>query len=335
MQRTGFAISIFFLVSVCYAQDTLRYCNPKLEGMGRSKGFNITYERVFNSSITSTSTDTSIVNSSGEINTNNKFDIFLRFPIWNRPGLKVVWGLRYYFEEFNFQSPDKLKYDLYRNLHDKNLKSLGTNFNILKPLDALTYIGVRLLLEFNGDYNSKEFSKSSFLRYSVAAIYGRKPCPTKTWGFGVYYSYTFGRRSIYPVLVYSNTFNKKWGLEALFPANIKFRRNFSEKTLLYLGYEIEGGSYHLQFSNPPLGSINNLELRRSNVRLSADFEREIHDWLWFGISGGLRVPIGFNLAEQNEKEPIIKNKLSPAPFINFSIFIVPPRTLENKIINAR
>jgi hypothetical protein len=336
MKRLLLTQALLLILLSCVAQnDSTKFCNPQLEGMARSKGFNISYERVFHSKITSTSSDTAVGNSTADINTNNKFDVFLRLPVWNRPGLKVILGAHYHLEEFNFKNSGLLKYDLYKNLHDKNLKSLGANMNILKPLNPISYIGVRMLAEFNGDYSSKEFPKTSFLRYSIAAIYGKKPCPTRTWGLGFYYNYTFGRRSIYPVLLYANTFNKKWGIEALLPANFKVRRNLSEKTLLYFGYEAEGGAYHLQFTNPPLGTINNLELRKSNVRLGVDFEREIYDFLWFGISGGLRTPIGFNLARHNERTPVIRNKFSPSPFIEFNIFIVPPRTLENKIINAR
>lgn len=208
--------------------DTTRFCNPKLEGMQRSKGFNISYERVFTSSLQSTSTDTSIGNSVSKIRTNNKFDIFLRLPVWNRPGLKIVWGARYYFEEFNFVQPENIAYDLYRNLNDKNLKSLGSNINVFKPLDEINYIGARFLIELNGDYNSNNLTKSSFIRYSFAVLYGRKTCQTRAVAFGIYYSYTFGRRSIYPVLTYNNTFNKKWGIESILPANFKIRRNFTD-----------------------------------------------------------------------------------------------------------
>lgn len=333
-------IGIFILM--CYPsfgqKDSARkFCNPSLEGMARSKGFSILYERVLDSRITATSADSSIGNGSAIIRRNNKFDFKLRLPVWNRPGLKVILGFRYFFEEFNFESPQGLEYALYQNLEDKNLKSIGGNLNILKPLTEIHYLIFRFNADLNGDYRAEEFPKSSFLKYSVAAIYGWKRCPTRTAGFGIYYSYTFGRRSIYPVIVYANTFNKRWGIEALLPASLKLRRNFSEKTLLYLGYEIEGNSYHIKMNDPPLSNYPSLELRRSNIRFTLDFEQEIHDWLWFGITGGLRQPISLNLAEEAgmRGDNIITNELSAAPFFNASIFIVPPRTLENKLLYTR
>lgn len=314
-----------------------RFCDPKLEGMARSKGFSILYERTLDSRITSTSADPAVGNGTATVGRNNKFDIRLKVPAWNRPGLKIIVGLKYFLEEFNFMMPEGLSYPLYKNLEDKNLKSAGWNLSILKPFNETIYLGIRFNADVNGDFSADEFARSSFLKYSLAAIYGWKKCETKTTGIGVYFSYTFGRRSVYPVFVYANTFNKRWGVEGLLPASFKVRRNISEKTLLYAGYEIEGNAYHIKIDNPPLSSYRSLELRRSNIRFTLDFEREIHDWLWFGITGGIRQPLSLNLAREASKrgQNIIENKLALAPFFNASIFIVPPRTLENKIIYAR
>jgi hypothetical protein len=341
-----FILSLLFLSAFksLVAQDTIpdknigkKYCDPKLEGMARSKGFSILYERTLDSPITSESNDSLIGNGNATIRRNNKLDIKLRFPVINKPGIKMVIGLKYFFEEFNFETPEGLEYDLYKNLEDKNLKSIGGNINMLLPLNETTYLGFRSSADLNGDYSAKEFAKSSFLKYSFSGLYGWKNCPTRTIAIGLYYSYTFGRRSVYPVVLYNNTFNSKWGIEALVPANIKIRHNFSKKTLLYLGYEIDGAAYTLKIDNPPFSNYPSMELRRSNIKFTLDFEQEIHDWLWFGISAGVRHALGMNLAKEGgvRRDHLIENKLGIAPFFNASIFIVPPRTLENKILNTK
>lgn len=339
LKKICLAGAFFCLCSLAIGQkdSTRKFCDPKLEGMARSKGLTILYERTLDSKINSTSADPLIGNGSAIVRRNNKFDFRIKIPVWNKPGFKVIVGFKYSLEEFNFKTPEGLNYALYQNLEDKNLKSIGGNLNILKPLNETKYLAFRINTDLNGDYSADEFGKSSFLKYSFAAIYGWKRCETKTAGFGIYYSYTFGRRSIYPVLVYANTFNKRWGVEALLPATLKVRHNFSEKTLLYAGYEIEGGAYHIKIDNPPLNTYPSLELRRSNIRFSVDFEREIHDWLWFGISAGLRQPLAMNLSRSASatREDIIESDLALAPFFNANIFIVPPRTLENKILYNR
>lgn len=313
------------------------FCNPSLVGMARSKGVVLLYERTLDSRITSTSPDPSIGNGTAMVERNNKLDIKIKIPVWNRPGLKIIFGLKYFFEEFNFDMAEGLSYPLYENLQDKNLKSTGININVLKPLNETQYLAFRFNADLNGDYSADEFARSSFLKYSFAAIYGWKTCETRTAGFGAYYSYTFGRRSLYPVFVYANTFSTKWGIEALLPAGLKVRHNISEKTLLYLGYEIEGNAYHIKIDNPPLANYPSLELRRSTIRFSLDFEQEIHDWLWFGITAGIRQPLSMNLAREasSRGENLIENDLALAPFFNANIFIVPPRTLENKILYTR
>ena len=339
MKKYTTTLLVLILSLAVYGQDKeeKKYCDPKLQGMSRSKGLVLAYERTLDSKISSTSSDTAIGDGSAIIRRNNRFDFKLRVPVYNKPYLKVVVGFKYFFEEFNFDSPEGLNYPLYQNLQEKNLKTIGGNINILKPLDVKHYIGVRFSSDLNGDYSADEFPKSSFLKWSVSAMFGWKKCETRTMGVGIYYSYTFGRRSVYPAFLFNNTFNKHWGIEALLPANLKVRHNFSEKTLLYAGYEIEGGAYHIKINNPPFANYPSLEFRRSSIKFSLDFEREIHDWLWFGISTGIRQPLSLQLAKKasDPKDILIENTLGVAPYFNVSIFIVPPRNLENNIINAK
>src|SRR5688500_8659346 len=105
---------ILFVHTFSFGQgDTTRmFCDPKLEGMARSKGFSILYERSLDARITSTSPDTSVGNGSATIRRNNKLDIKLKIPVWNKPNLKVIVGFKYFFEEFNFETPEGLEYPL-------------------------------------------------------------------------------------------------------------------------------------------------------------------------------------------------------------------------------
>ncbi|MBX9853261.1 MAG: hypothetical protein K2X86_16070 [Cytophagaceae bacterium] len=339
MKRYSTTLLVCLVLPLCvFGQDEeKKFCDPKLVGMSRSKGLVFAYERTLNSKISSTSSDTAIGNGSATVRGNNKLDFKLRIPVFNKPYLKIIVGFKYFFEEFKFDAPEGLNYYLYQNLEDKNLKTIGGNINILKPVNETTYLGIRFSSDLNGDYSADEFPKASFLKWSISGIFGWKKCETRTMGVGIHYSYTFGRRSIYPAFIFNNTFNRHWGIEALLPANLKIRHNFSEKTLLYAGYEIDGAAYHIKINNPPFANYPSLEFRRSSIKYSIDFEREIHDWLWLGVSAGIRQPLSLKLAKNASarKDVLINNKLSIAPYFNLSIFIVPPRTLENNIINAR
>jgi hypothetical protein len=336
-----------------------KYCNPTVEGMGPSKAASILYERAGNANITSVSRDTSIGNDLATIRRNNRFNIDLKIPVINKPNLKIIAGLRYFYEEFTFKrslnfsdtkSLDFSDYALYRNLENKHLKSIGTNISILKSRNETKYWVARLMADLNGDYTNERFPKSSFLKVSFAFLYGQKKCKTKTTAAGLYLNYSLGRQSVFPVFLYNNTFSKHWGVEALAPAYIKGRYNFSDKALLYFGYEVEGASYNLFINNPEMAKYSSLQLRRSTIRYEVQLEKEITKFIWISISGGLRQTLNFNVTTKNDKpgslsfhngiqlvkgDPLIRNTLAPAPFINVSVFAVVPKVLLNKIVYTK
>ncbi|NJO25263.1 MAG: hypothetical protein HC867_05000, partial [Bacteroidia bacterium] len=68
-------------------------------------------------------------------------------------------------------------------------------------------------------------------------------------------------------------------------------------------------------------------VHRSELRAIISFEREIHNWLWFGIEGGIRQNLQLNLTNSPHRngEVLIKNKQGLAPLVNISLFLVPPR----------
>lgn len=329
--------------------DARVYCNPKLEGMGPSKGIVLSYYRSFAQDIQSESLYPPLNNASADIRRNNKLNFKLRLPVWNKPSFKILLGFEYEYQEYVFENHDP-SYELYRNLQQKHLKTIGGNINVLKSLDETHYLVFQVKGDLNGDYSTEQLPTIDFLKASFSALYGIKKCPTKTHGYGLYYNYTFGRQMLLPAFLYNNTLNKRWGVELLLPASAKVRYNFNYNTLLYVGAEVDGANYNLVMDNPPLSDISNLQLQKSAIRFTLEFNREIHDWLWFGVSGGLSQPISFNLTEGNNRavkfdferglnlrrrDPIIRNRLSTVPFMEASIFIVPPRKLENKILNAR
>jgi glycosyltransferase involved in cell wall biosynthesis len=328
---------------------TPQYCDPKLVGMAPSKGFYISYERTGNASITSTSRDTAVGNSSANIERNNKFEVSLKFPIKRKGSLKLIGGFRYLYEEFTFKDASGFSdYALYSNLQQKHLKSIGVNLSILQSLGETKFLIWRNDFDLNGDYTSKDLPTSSFIKASSSLLYGWKKCETKSTAIGLYLNYSLGRQSLAPVFLYNNTFSKHWGVEALLPAAAKLRYNLNEKSLMYAGYTLEGGSYNLDIDNPAIQQYKSLQLRKSNIRFFLEFQREIYKFVWFSVTTGMRLPTNFNLTTKDDKggsisltkgivkgEQLIENTVSMAPFLNVTIFITPPKTLTNQVINAK
>jgi len=326
-----------------------KYCDPKLVGMAPSKGFYISYERAGNASITSTSRDTAVGNSSANIERNNKFEVSLKFPIKTKGSLKLIGGFRYLYEEFTFKDASGISdYALYSNLQQKHLKSIGANLSVLQSLGETKFLIWRNDFDLNGDYTSKNLPTSSFIKASSTLLYGWKKCETKSTAIGLYLNYSLGRQSLVPVFMYNNTFNAHWGIEALLPASAKLRYNLNEKSLMYAGYILDGGSYNLDIDNPAIRQYKSLQLRKSYIKLFVEFQRELYKIIWFSVTAGIRQPTNFNLTTKEDKggsfsfskgivkgEQLIENTVSLAPFFNATLFITPPKTLTNQVINSK
>lgn len=328
----------------------IKYCNPKLEGMGPSKGIQLTYERAFDASITSVAEDPAIGNASGTVRRNNFFQFEGKLPVINKPSFKFLVGWDYSYQEFVFVTDEGLDYPLYTNIQQKHLKTIGLNVSSLKSIGEFNYIVFQIRGDLNGDYSVDQLPTADFFKASVTAMYGIKRCPTKTHGYGLYWSYSFGRQRILPAFLYNNTFNKSWGIEMVLPAFAKLRYNINRSTLFYLGAQVNGASYNLVFDNPPLRELEDVQLRKSGLRYFLEFNREIYDFIWFGLSAGLEQNLNFSLTEERNRgtrisfkegiqilpsEQLIESRIAPMPYISASLFIVPPRKLEQKILNAR
>jgi hypothetical protein len=95
--------------------------------------------------------------------------------------------------------------------------------------------------------------------------------------------------------------SRKWGVEMLAPARVHIRKTFSARNILLFGYELEGNSYHILRSAN--GSVNNLELRRSELRIRAMWESSLYSFMWMSMQLGYRYGYSFNLDKfENDKE---------------------------------
>lgn len=315
--------------SVSRVDRSQEFAVPSVIGMGPSKGLVLHYERVPRFNITSTSKSASLSDYKGEARKNGRFLVKAYAPLLNHPHLKVVLGINYEREEFEFAPP--ADYELYQNLQDKGLKVLGTQLAVIRPIDDVNYFIFRVKGELNGDYTSSELSLNDYLKMSSEFIYGWKKTPSFSWGLGVQLGYTFGRQSIYPALLYNRTFSERWGVEALFPARVTVRRNLSNKSLLFAGYSVDGLSYNIKLRNPIMNDkgeeLKTLELRETEVKGRLRWEREIYDFLWFGLEGGYRYNYSFDAYDRsnNDRNKIIDSKLADAPYASIELFLVPPR----------
>ena len=303
------------------------FCVPAVFGMTRSKGIIIKQERVFNYRINSSSTEPGIGTGEDEVQFNKRWQFKLRFPVIMKPGFKMAMGLEYFKEEYHFEGFPENDYPFYQSLEDKPLRSIGATFYFVKPWLGNRYFMMRIGTKFNGDEGLGNLVDSDKLRVSIAPLVGWKKNPYTSYAFGIAYSYDFGRQSIYPVISYNHTFNSRLGLETILPLEVKLRYTLTEKNLFYATAEFNGANYNIKLNDPSFPQDQDYILRKSELRFLVNYEREIHDWLWFGIEAGLRSNIAFELTDSPKRNAntIIKNDLNDALVVNLSIFMVPPR----------
>ena len=328
--------SIFSLLQspLVNAQDNLltcpdsTFCVPSVSGMPRSKGIIFSYEKVVDYGIQTTTSNPEIGNQEGGgIRVNRQIQFVCRLPVYNKEHLKVALGFQYFAEEFRFEDNS---YPLFQSLEERPLKSAGLSAYIIKSFRGNKFFLLRLGADLNGDYGKDLAPKSDFLKYSIVPLYGWKKNEHVAFGAGLAYSYVFGTPSFIPIFAYNNTFNRRWGLEVLLPASVRLRHNMTAFDIFYLTARVNGASYRVRLDNEPaFEQYDILDLKKSEIRLFLTYEREIYDFVWFGVNAGLRKNLSFYLNDSltGGGERIIEGEIQRAFFFNLSLFIVPPRKL--------
>lgn len=314
-------------IGVC---DEDGFCEPGIKGMPRPKGFSIVQENVMNYGIKTNELRES-KKFDNEIKRNKDLEVNLRFPVLMKKTYSLIFGLEYKVEEFQFENPNDIQNGFIRDLEDKHLRKYGFKVYFSKSLKGRNYIYTRTSVSLNGDLGADDFKSSSyqdFFRFSFSGIYGTKVDASKTYGFGLNYSYNFGDLALFPIFYYNKQWNEKWGLELRLPIKTELRYFPDKKNLLYFTNRISGDSYILKLRSL---QEQNTFLGIASYRSMVRYEREIYDFLWVTVSAGLRVNINFDLSDRedfiNNRDPFIENELANATFFRFGLFIVPPRKM--------
>ncbi len=219
---------------------------------------------------------------------------------------------------------------------DGGLTSINLNTTLFKPLGEKNFLILQLLAEQNGNYTLGSSSNGPNIgntKYSGTLIWGKRPHDRLQWGVGLSRTYRAGELNYIPVIMYNFTSeNRKWGTEILFPARAAYRRKINSRNILLAGFELEGGSYRLY--NTGLNA-QNLELRRSEIRLRLDYQKQLKGFVWMGIQAGVILNYSYNIddltATNNsdfyrgffgDQTYTFSNTLSPMPYVNLTFNLV-------------
>lgn len=209
--------------------------------------------------------------------------------------------------------------------HPLRTTTLGTL--IFKPLDEKHFLIFQAEAALNGNYNFDDIQPDfGLMKYSATAVYGWKYSDNQNLGLGITRTYRGGSLLHIPVLLWNKTFNDRWGMELLLPARGHARYNFSTKSMLMFGYELEGQSYHVQSasgSNTTYG-FSQMELRKSEIRARISWDKSLTDFVWLNVQAGVRPMYRYDLAQQASTDAFITNKMGVPLYFRVGINLVSP-----------
>jgi hypothetical protein len=312
------------------------YCNNSVSGLSPTKilsvGFDYVGPSAFNSTYSYPGADTSLYNRTA--NYSGGLRISGNIPVVSRLKGLLNLGFNYWRTGYKFKE-EPAPNDFFGNrLQERGLSNFGLSLTFFKPLNDRHFIILMAQGEVSGDYNFKEFfNRFKYTRGSYTALFGWKKRDDKLFAVGVSRTWRGGETLPIPVILWNQTFNSKWGIELLLPARGAVRYNFSPRSLLLLGYELEGSSYNMQFNyfgpNFIGGPLVNKEheLRRSEIRARLTWEKQLAGFIWLSVQGGARViyrnAVAFD-SGLDRGQFVVDNKVGVGPYGIISINFITP-----------
>lgn len=343
MQLKRYALSCFLAgllaVAQCYAQedefdfgdfqaaentDIKTFCTNKVINLSPTRLISIGYDFVGGFDL-----ESDLAGAAAErVRFNHGLRLDGNFPLLSKNNIIVNMAVRYWESRYPTGSSGTQP-TLGRILSETPLRTSTVGFVVFKPLNEKHFFIVQAEAALNGNYNFQDVSPDfSQMKYSASALFGWKTNDYTNVAIGATRTYRGGRVLHIPVLLYNKTFNQTWGLEMLLPAYGSVRRNFSTKSFLKLGYELEGQSYLLQPQSGTEAFFNaasSNELRKSEIRPRISWDVALSDFVWLGFQAGMRVNYRFAVdLESASNAPIFDNNIGLPYYFGFSINLVSP-----------
>lgn len=255
---------------------------------------------------------------------NKSYNIKMNFPILRSTKFDIIGQLRYNNEQLHLGTELSSKE---KEIHFDNM---GFSFLMKYKLNKLYYLAGHVSGFLKAD-NINFQNYASILDYSGSILFG-KNFDYGEVGLGALIGNSLGRFRIYPIVLLNYQLSDTWKIEMKFPKEIQIRKIIKQDNFYLVGgTEINGSSYFI--SEDIYYGVENLEYRRAAIDFRIGLEKEVYDFLWFGVDLGVSQPIYSALIQSGEPT---KNKLfdfnhSFAPYGSISIFLVPPRALFNKM----
>ena len=291
------------------APPSKSFCNNKVLGQSPTTLIGVTYTFQGPHDFTAgnpadnplTGDGSNDLSETNNIQNTHEFALAGNFPIVSRNNILINLNVIYSEQHYNFTG-ESSNHPFTQSLQANPLRSATTLGTVFKPLNDKRFLLGQFGVALNGDYSFSDFDQSfNTLRYSAALLYGFKPNDRLMYAFGLARTYLGGALNYVPVVYYYHTFkNEKWGTEFLLPSRAYLRYRFNSTSLAGFGFNVLGNTYRLNnFAEYPGASVpgndlaysqaQDIELRRSEIRLGARYMRSIKGFFWLIAEAGYRM----------------------------------------------
>lgn len=322
-------------------ESVKRYCGIKITGLSPAKLVSIGYDFALPHNIEAGEIGNDIPSSTERASHYHGLRLSANLPVISNNKFLMNIGGNYAEARYNFEN-DNLSNPLHQVL-DGNIRTVGLNTTMFKPLNEKHYLLAYYLAEYSGNFDFNNFHDLSFVKHTWLGVFGWKFNDRFQFGFGATQSYRAGEVNYFPIIMYNYTSaNGKWGIESLLPARGHFRYKLNGRNLLFAGFDLEGTSYHMSNrnnifpENNASGMIPNydkdlLELRRSEIRAHVKYEKALSDFIWISAQVGYAINYRSDVDSGEffrgffKDDPYVQqNNVAGVPYIQFSINLVSP-----------
>jgi hypothetical protein len=313
-------ILFFFGAVALEAQDILNY-RPKLA--------EFSYESLSRYNVFVKSNDEGPVVS--DIEQDRLLRLRLGAPIVLKKSTIFGVQLKYYRQSYaiarEMANPED---DVFRHLDENPLTNAGLNFLFQKDFSEKTKLTLLGVAEIGSD---KWVLNRNSSRYIIVGEWTKEVSTVTKIGYGGVVNYALGVWNVYPKVSYNRKINPNVLLEVNLPGSVNLRYHPNDKT--YLIAQTEFSNWRFNITDALENRPGDLTVQRADIYYKIKLEREIHDWLWFGIDLGYVNNVNYFVVEpgKRQRDAIQSYDLKDSAYIRFSIFMLPPRKLWEAISN--
>jgi hypothetical protein len=303
-------------------EEATTFASPKIIGLSPNRFINVAWDvqspyTLESSEIKGYAPDYQWeISESGNVSYTGGLRLNANIPVVSRNNIVWQMGANYMNTNFSIDEPDSSKDPILFELDKRALKTTGLFTTVFKPLNDKQFLIFQGQADYNGNYTFTDFHSFGLTKYSAAVLWGKRPHDRLQWAIGASRTYRVGELNYVPIIMYNWTSKKeKWGTEILFPAKANGKYWMNKNSLIMFGYELEGGSYHLEgLSN----NGNSFELRRGAVRPRIEWNRKLVGFFWLNAQLGARINYGFTYDELKDGKEFFRGFLGQQEIAAFS-----------------